>query len=300
MDVTPPAEPIRVLVVDDHAIVRRGLRGLLETVDDIEVVGEAATVEQARSRIPPTRPDVAILDVRVPDGNGIEVCREIRSSVGTNCLMLTSYSDDEALFEAIMAGASGYMLKQIRGQELLDAVKRVAAGESLTGNAAAQLRQRIQTEQHPGHERDDLGVGRGDVAELVLQGQAQRILDRLALGDELPARRLEALTRRGEIETGSTALALQAVDHAPQCTNKVRARLQALEFFDLSLLGEQDNIGNRQGHARRSATVLPWVCSYRASLNGGARPFGPGALRTGRSSARTPGADGRGRAVCSA
>jgi two-component system, NarL family, response regulator DevR len=122
---------ITAFLMDDHEVVRQGVRALLESAGDIVVVGEAANASEAIARIPALRPDVAILDVRVPDGNGIEVCREVRSRVGTKCLMLTSYSDDEALFEAIMAGAAGYVLKQVRGTELLTAVKRVAAGESL-------------------------------------------------------------------------------------------------------------------------------------------------------------------------
>jgi len=125
------SDVITAFLMDDHEVVRQGVRALLEATGEIRVVGEASTAAEALSRIPAVRPDVAILDVRVPDGNGIEVCREVRSRVGTHCLMLTSYSDDEALFEAIMAGASGYVLKQIRGTELLSAVKRVAAGESL-------------------------------------------------------------------------------------------------------------------------------------------------------------------------
>jgi two-component system response regulator DevR len=137
---------IRAFLMDDHEVVRQGVRALLESSGEIEVVGEASNAAEALARIPALQPDVAILDVRVPDGNGIEVCREIRSSVGTNCLMLTSYSDDEALFEAIMAGASGYMLKQIRGKELLDAVKRVAAGESLLDPAiTGRVLQRLRT-----------------------------------------------------------------------------------------------------------------------------------------------------------
>ena len=136
---------ITAFLMDDHEVVRKGVRALLEASGEITVVGEASNAAEAVARIPAVRPDVAILDVRVPDGNGIEVCREVRSRVGTNCLMLTSYSDDEALFEAIMAGASGYVLKQIRGTELLDAVKRVAAGESLlhpatTGRVLQRLR----------------------------------------------------------------------------------------------------------------------------------------------------------------
>ena len=136
---------ITAFLMDDHEVVRQGVRALLESSNDVIVVGEASNAAEALARIPALRPDVAILDVRVPDGNGIEVCREVRSRIGTRCLMLTSYSDDEALFEAIMAGAAGYVLKQVRGTELLTAVKRVAAGESLldpaiTGRVLSRLR----------------------------------------------------------------------------------------------------------------------------------------------------------------
>ncbi len=138
--------PITVFLMDDHEVVRQGVRALLESTGEIEVVGEAANAADALARIPAILPDVAVLDVRVPDGNGIEVCRDVRSAYGTQCLILTSYSDDEALFEAIMAGASGYVLKQVRGTELISAVKRVAAGESLldpaiTGRVLQRLRE---------------------------------------------------------------------------------------------------------------------------------------------------------------
>jgi len=124
--------PIRVFLLDDHEIVRRGLRELLDAEDDIEVVGEASTAEEALARVPAVRPDVAVLDVRLPDGNGVEVCRDIRAShPEIQCLMLTSYADDEALFDSIMAGAAGYVLKQVRGVELVDGIRRVAAGQSL-------------------------------------------------------------------------------------------------------------------------------------------------------------------------
>ena len=123
---------IRVFLLDDHEIVRRGVRELLEAEDDIEVVGEAGTAEEALNRIPPTRPEVALLDVRLPDGNGVEVCREVRSRhPEVACIMLTSFSDDEALVQAVVAGASGYLLKQIRGTDIVDAVRRVASGQSL-------------------------------------------------------------------------------------------------------------------------------------------------------------------------
>ncbi|MHB1584049.1 MAG: response regulator [Acidimicrobiales bacterium] len=123
---------IRVFLLDDHEIVRRGLRELFEADDGFEVVGEASTSEEALARVPPTKPDVAVLDVRLPDGSGIEVCRDLRASLpDLRCLMLTSFADDNALFSAILAGASGYVLKQIKGADLVSAVRRVAAGESL-------------------------------------------------------------------------------------------------------------------------------------------------------------------------
>src|SRR5580765_8965053 len=124
--------PIRVFLLDDHEVVRRGVRDLLEAEDDIEIVGEAGTAEEAVGRIPATSPDVAVLDVRLPDGSGVEVCRDVRSArPDLACIMLTSFADDEALFEAIMAGAAGYVLKQVSGSNLIDAVRQVAAGESL-------------------------------------------------------------------------------------------------------------------------------------------------------------------------
>jgi len=122
---------IRVFLLDDHEVVRRGLRDLLEAGGDIEVVGESGSAVEAQRRIPALRPHVAVLDARLPDGSGIDVCREVRSRDATiSCLILTSFDDDEALLNAIMAGAAGYVLKQIRGTDLLDAVRRVAAGQS--------------------------------------------------------------------------------------------------------------------------------------------------------------------------
>jgi two-component system response regulator DevR len=123
---------IRVFLLDDHEVVRRGVRELLESATDLEVVGEAGTVAEALRRVPATSPHVAILDVRLPDGTGIEVCRDLRASMpDLKCLMLTSFNDDEALFDAIMAGASGYVLKEVRGSDLIESVRRVAAGQSL-------------------------------------------------------------------------------------------------------------------------------------------------------------------------
>ncbi|MEU3873693.1 MULTISPECIES: response regulator transcription factor [Streptomyces] len=165
---------ITVFLLDDHEVVRRGVHELLSGEEDIEVVGEAGTAADALVRIPATRPDVAVLDVRLPDGSGVEVCREIRSQDdGVKCLMLTSYADDEALFDAIMAGAAGYVLKAIRGTELLSAVRDVAAGRSLLDPVAtARVLERL---------RDGTG-GRGDDRLASLTDQERRILDLIGEG----------------------------------------------------------------------------------------------------------------------
>jgi two-component system response regulator DevR len=126
------AGTVRVFLLDDHEVVRRGVGDLLEAEPDLTVVGEAATAAEALARVPAVRPDVAVLDVRLPDGDGVTVCRELRSMLpDLRCLMLTSFADDDALFDAIMAGASGYVLKQIRGTDLVGAVRTVASGQSL-------------------------------------------------------------------------------------------------------------------------------------------------------------------------
>lgn len=140
------ADPIRVYLLDDHDVVREGLKFLLEQQEDIVVVGQSATATEAAARIPALRPDVAVLDARLPDGSGIEVCRTVRAVDPTiNALILTSYDDDEALFAAIMAGASGYVLKEIRSSDLVSAVRHVASGRSLIDPAmTATVLERIR------------------------------------------------------------------------------------------------------------------------------------------------------------
>src|ERR1035437_5086422 len=163
---------IGVFLLDDHEVVRAGLRSLLEAEDDFAVVGEASTVAEALARIPPTRPQVAILDVRLPHGSGIEVCREIRSaSPEIACVMLTSYADDEALFASIMAGASGYVLKQVGGTALVDGIRRAGAGQSLLDPA---LTERVLGRLRNGPQ-EDARLGR-------LTPQERRILDLIAEG----------------------------------------------------------------------------------------------------------------------
>jgi len=167
---------VRVFVLDDHEIVRRGLKETLEADGEIEVVGEASTAEEALSRIPPTRPHVAVLDVRLPDGDGVAVCREIRSRhPEINCLMLTSFADSDALFQAIMAGASGYVLKQVKGADIVDAVRRVANGQSLLDPAVtARVLERIRN----GPEEDELlarlSAQERNILELIAEGLTNR------------------------------------------------------------------------------------------------------------------------------
>jgi two-component system response regulator DevR len=165
--------PVRVFLVDDHEIVRRGFAGLLKDEPGFEVVGEASTSEDALARIPATQPDVAVLDVRLPDGDGVAVCREIRSTnPGVRCLILTAYADEDALFAAIMAGASGYVLKQASVAELVRALKTVAAGESTLDPAVTN--RVLDRLRHDADETDER------IADLTRQ--EQRILALIADG----------------------------------------------------------------------------------------------------------------------
>lgn len=138
--------PIRVFLLDDHEVVRRGLATLLESVDDFEVVGEASTAAEALARIPATRPDVAVLDARLPDGSGIDVCRDIRAALpSTYCMILTSYDDEDAVLASVLANASGYVLKEVRGNALVDAIRQVALGRSLIPpEVIAQVMDRVR------------------------------------------------------------------------------------------------------------------------------------------------------------
>jgi two-component system, NarL family, response regulator DevR len=178
---------VRVFLLDDHEVVRRGVRELLETQDDFEVVGEASTAEEAVARIPPTQPDVAIVDMRLPDGNGVEVCREVRSrDAGIQCLILTSFADDEALFDSIMAGAAGYLLKQIKGTDLIDAVRRVASGQSLLD---PEITARVLERLRKGPEEDErlarLSEQERKILELIAEGLTNRqIAERMFLAEK--------------------------------------------------------------------------------------------------------------------
>jgi DNA-binding NarL/FixJ family response regulator len=167
---------IRVFLLDDHEVVRRGLAEMLQHEGDIEVIGESGSAVEAARRIPALRPDVAILDARLPDGNGIDVCRDVRAvDPSIKGLILTSYEDDEALFAAIMAGAAGYVLKQVRGTDLLDAVRRVAAGQSLLDPAVtARVLERIRHGVDEPRELQQLTEQERRILEYVAEGLTNR------------------------------------------------------------------------------------------------------------------------------
>jgi DNA-binding NarL/FixJ family response regulator len=183
----PAGRPVTVFLLDDHEVVRRGVRDLLEAHPDITVIGEASTASSALPRIAALRPDVAVLDVRLPDGDGVMVCREIRSLMPeVACLMLTAFSDDEALFDSIMAGAAGYMLKHIHGTDLAGAIRTIASGQSmLAPRAASQVMARLRDQAA---ERDPLAGLSGQessILELIGEGLTNReIGERLSLDEK--------------------------------------------------------------------------------------------------------------------
>ncbi|GIF23347.1 DNA-binding NarL/FixJ family response regulator [Actinoplanes tereljensis] len=178
---------IRVFLLDDHEVVRRGLVDLLQAAGDIEVVGESGSAQEATRRIPAFRPDVMILDGRLPDGSGIDVCRDVRAiDSSIKGLILTSYEDDEALFAAIMAGASGYVLKQIRGTDLVDAVRRVAEGQSLLDPAITQrVLERIRNGVEAPRELAGLTDQERRILEFIAEGLTNReIASRMFLAEK--------------------------------------------------------------------------------------------------------------------
>jgi len=197
-DAQPPAAPpapIRVFILDDHELVRRGLADLLGSERDIDIVGEAATVAQALRRIPVVRPSVAVLDARLPDGSGIDVCREISSShPEVRCVILTSYDDEEALFAAVMAGAAGYLLKQIGGSSLVDGIREVAAGRSLLDPVTTEaLLARLRNPPSPDLS-DGLTARERQILDLIVDGCTNRqIAEQLFLAEKTVKNYVSAL-----------------------------------------------------------------------------------------------------------
>ncbi|MEJ2863145.1 response regulator transcription factor [Actinomycetospora flava] len=178
---------IRVFLVDDHEVVRRGVAGLLADEPDLEVVGEAGTVAEAVARIEAVRPDVAVLDVRLPDGNGVELCRDLRSRrPELACLMLTSFTDEQAILDAVLAGASGYVIKDVRGSDIATAVRDVGSGRSLLDHrAAAVLMAKLRTPPEPPDPTAELTPQEHAVLELIGEGLTNRqIGERLFLAEK--------------------------------------------------------------------------------------------------------------------
>ncbi|MGW2559402.1 response regulator [Streptomyces sp. NPDC001514] len=214
--------PIRVFLLDDHEVVRRGLHDLLDAEPDIEVVGEAGTAEQSLARGPALRPHVAVLDVRLPDGDGITVCRELRSRIPElACLMLTSFDDEDALLDAIMAGAAGYVLKQIKGSDLVSAVRTVATGQSMLDPATtARLMRSLRTttpETAPRAEDERLAVltdRERAVLDLIGEGLTNRqIGKKLYLSEKTVKNHISRLLSKLGVERRVQAAVIAAQFH---------------------------------------------------------------------------------------
>jgi two-component system response regulator DevR len=208
LSVAPSDDPIRVFLLDDHEIVRRGIADLLEAEEGMTVVGEAGTASEALSRIPAARPHVAVLDARLPDGSGIDVCRDIRSSLpDVRCLILTSYDDNDAVFAAVMAGAAGYLLKEIRGSNLVDAIRQVAAGKSLLDPSVTE---RLLTRLRDGEPKDErlasLTDREREILLLIADGLTNRqIGERLFLAEKTVKNYVSALLSKLGMERRTQA-----------------------------------------------------------------------------------------------
>jgi DNA-binding NarL/FixJ family response regulator len=216
---TVPGSPVRVFLLDDHEVVRRGVRDLLNAEPDIEVVGEAGTAAQALARGQAVRPDVAVLDVRLAEGDGITACRELRNAIpGLACLMLTSFDDDDALLDAIMAGAAGYVLKEIKGSDLVAAVRTVAAGKSMLDPATtARLMSSLRADRVPPAEPsllDTLSEREREILALVGEGLTNaQIGKRLYLSEKTVKNNISRLLAKLGVErrVQAAVLASQAL-----------------------------------------------------------------------------------------
>ena len=206
---------IRVFLLDDHELVREGIRSLLESDQDIEVVGEDSTGAEALMRVPLAQPDVAILDVRLENGDGIEVCRELRSALpALDCLMLTSFADDEAMYASVMAGAAGYVLKQIKARDLIEDIKRVAAGESLMDpRAVARVIERIANPPKQDSLLSSLSPQEHRILELIGQGKTNKQIARaMYLSENTVKNYITTLLRKLKV-TSRTEAAIYATKH---------------------------------------------------------------------------------------
>jgi DNA-binding NarL/FixJ family response regulator len=230
VDVVSTGEPtaqalIKVFLLDDHEVVRRGVASLLETEPDIQVIGEASTAQQALARIPALRPDVAVLDVRLPDGNGVAVCREIRSQMPeVACLMLTSFTDDDALFDAVMAGAAGFVLKQIHGTDLVGAVRTVASGQSLLDpRSTARMMARLRDQASRRDPLAALSDQERRILELIGEGLTNRqIGERMYLAEKTVKNYVSNLLAKLDMQRRTQAAALAAQLKAEKATKRDR------------------------------------------------------------------------------
>jgi DNA-binding NarL/FixJ family response regulator len=217
--------PIKVFLLDDHEVVRRGVASLLETEPDIQVIGEASTAQQALARIPALRPDVAVLDVRLPDGDGVAVCREIRSQMPeVACLMLTSFTDDDALFDAVMAGAAGFVLKQIHGTDLVGAVRTVASGQSLLDpRSTARMMARLRDQASRRDPLAALSDQERRILELIGEGLTNRqIGGRMYLAEKTVKNYVSNLLAKLDMQRRTQAAALAAQLKAEEATKRDR------------------------------------------------------------------------------
>ena len=230
MDEAGHAATIRVFLLDDHEIVRRGVRDLLDAEPGITVIGEAGTAATALARIPALKPDVAVLDIRLPDGDGVTVCRDLRSTMPQlACLMLTSFSDDEALFDAIMAGAAGYVLKQIRGTDLVGAVRTIASGQSLLDpEAASRVMRRMRDQATAADPLAGLTDQERRILALIGEGLTNRqIGDRLFLAEKTVKNYVSALFAKLGMQRRA-----QAAAYAARVFDQQQAEADSHEYRD--------------------------------------------------------------------
>lgn len=209
---------MRVFVVDDQEIVRRGVIDLCMAESDIEIVGEAGTAAQARARISATRPDVVLLDMRLPDGNGIDVCRDVRSeNPDIRCIILTAYDDDEAINAAVLAGASGYVLKEVRGNRLIENVRTVATGGSLLGPSLShRVVERIRNEHEGDPRLEALSIRENEVLTLIAEGLTNRqIGETLALAEKTVKNYVSSLLSKLGLQRRTQAAVLRMEARGP-------------------------------------------------------------------------------------
>lgn len=209
---------IRVFLVDDHELVRRGITALLNAEPDIEVVGEASTATQGRARIRATSPDIAVLDVRLPDGSGIDVCRDVRSdNPDVKCLILTGYDDDEALYAAVLAGASGYVIKDVQGSGLVDSLRKIAAGRSLIDpSLSRRVVERIKQSHTSDPRLESLSAREREILPLIAEGLTNREIGvRLALAEKTVKNYISGLLSKLGLRRRTQAAILHWETQAP-------------------------------------------------------------------------------------